>query len=173
MPKETFSYNEDNCHHQIGLKFIEQSTQLLYLEQSFIWCWNLAISDSRSELPSRFWDIVWRRMEKISWTDHVRNELLYRVRDGSILQTINRGKAKWIGHSLHKNWLLNQLMKERQKDKVMGRRGRRCKQLLYNLEERKGYWKLKGVKVDRMLKRLRTFSKTDYRKNDIGASQTV
>jgi hypothetical protein len=27
--------------------------------------------------------------------------------------------------------------------KVMGRRGRRCKQLLDDLKEKKGYWKLK------------------------------
>jgi hypothetical protein len=27
MPKESFDYNEDICHQQIGLKFIEQSTK--------------------------------------------------------------------------------------------------------------------------------------------------
>ena len=47
MPKEIFSYNEDICHQQTGLKFVEQSTQQLYLKQSFIWCWNVAISEGR------------------------------------------------------------------------------------------------------------------------------
>jgi len=37
----------------------------------------------------------------------------------------------------------------------MGRRERRRKQLLYDLEERRGYWKLKGEPTDRTLWRTR------------------
>ena len=44
----------------------------------------------------------WRRMEKISWTDRVRNtEVLQSVEEErNILHTpiINRRKANWIGH---------------------------------------------------------------------------
>ena len=41
------------------------------------------------------------RMEKISWTDLVRNEeVLPRVKEESkILLTIKRREANWIGHS--------------------------------------------------------------------------
>jgi hypothetical protein len=39
--------------------------------------------------------------------------------------------------------------------KVMGRRGRRRKQLLENLEETRGYWKLKEEAPDRTLWRTR------------------
>jgi hypothetical protein len=40
-----------------------------------------------------------RRMEKISWTNHVRNEeVLHRVKERNILHTIQRRKANWIGH---------------------------------------------------------------------------
>jgi hypothetical protein len=62
---------------------------------------------------------------------------------------------------------------------VTRRRGRRRKQLLYDLEERRGCWKLKGGNnrshsVENSLrKRLQTFSKTDFKMNDIGVSQTV
>jgi hypothetical protein len=36
----------------------------------------------------------WRRMEKISWTDHVRNEeVLLRVKELNILHRANREKA--------------------------------------------------------------------------------
>jgi hypothetical protein len=39
-------------------------------------------------------------MEKISWTDRMRNEaLLHRVKEEkNILHTIKRRKANWIGH---------------------------------------------------------------------------
>jgi len=51
-----------------------------------------------------FWDITQRMMvmEKISWTDHVRNvEVLLRVKDErNILHEIRKRKAKWIGHIL-------------------------------------------------------------------------
>ena len=43
-------------------------------------------------------------MEKVSWTDHVRNEevlVLHRVKEGrNILCTIKRRKANCIGHIL-------------------------------------------------------------------------
>ena len=49
-----------------------------------------------------------RRMEKISWTDHVRNEeLLIRVNEQrNILLEISKRKANWIGHILRRNCLL-------------------------------------------------------------------
>jgi hypothetical protein len=42
----------------------------------------------------------WRRMEKISWTDRVRNEeVLHRVKEErNIPHTIKRRKANWFGH---------------------------------------------------------------------------
>jgi hypothetical protein len=47
----------------------------------------------------------WRRMEKISWTDRVRNEeVLHRVKEErNIVHTIKRRKANWIGHNLLTN----------------------------------------------------------------------
>jgi hypothetical protein len=47
-------------------------------------------------------------MEKISWTDHVRNEeVLLRVKgQGNILHEISKKKANWIGHILRRNCLL-------------------------------------------------------------------
>jgi hypothetical protein len=54
----------------------------------------------------------WRRMEKISWTDHVRNEeLLLRVKEQrNILHEISKRKANWIGHILCRNCLLRQVI---------------------------------------------------------------
>jgi len=46
-------------------------------------------------------------MEKIIWTDRVKNEALQRVKEErNILHTIKRRKANWIGHILRRNCLL-------------------------------------------------------------------
>jgi len=47
-------------------------------------------------------------MEKISWTDHVRNEkVLLGVREQrNILHEVSKRKAYWIGHILSINCLL-------------------------------------------------------------------
>jgi len=51
-------------------------------------------------------------MEKISWTDHVRNEevLLTVKEQRNILHEIRKRKANWIGHILHRNCLLQQVI---------------------------------------------------------------
>jgi hypothetical protein len=67
-------------------------------------------------------------MEKTSWTDHVGNEEeLRRVKaERSILQTIKRRKANWIGHILRRNCLLKQIIvgKIEGRIEVTERRGR-------------------------------------------------
>jgi len=71
--------------------------------------------------------MCWRRMEKIIWTDHVRNEeVLFTVKDErNILHEISKRKADWIGHILHRNCLLQQVIKGKIKGgiEVTGRRG--------------------------------------------------
>ena len=54
----------------------------------------------------------WRRMEKIIWTDHVRNEeVLLRVEEQrNILHEIRKRKANWIGHILRRNCLLQRVI---------------------------------------------------------------
>ena len=51
-------------------------------------------------------------MEKISWTDHVRNEeVLHRVNEErNILHTVKSRKANWIGHILFRNCLLKHVI---------------------------------------------------------------
>ena len=57
-------------------------------------------------------------MEKIIWTDHVRNEEVpHRAKkERNILRTIKRKKANWIGHILHRNCLLKYVIEERLKE---------------------------------------------------------
>ena len=52
----------------------------------------------------------YRRVEKISWTDRVKNEeVLHTVKeDSNILNTMKRRKAKLLGHILRTNCLLEE-----------------------------------------------------------------
>jgi hypothetical protein len=54
-------------------------------------------------------------MEKISWTDHVRNEeVLFRVKEQrDILHEIRKRKANLIGHILRRNCLLQRVIEEK------------------------------------------------------------
>ena len=54
-------------------------------------------------------------MEKISWTDHVRNEeVLLRVKEQrNILHEIRKRKSNWIGHICVETAFYNRLLKER------------------------------------------------------------
>ena len=76
-------------------------------------------------------------MEKIRWTDHVRNEeVLLRVNEQrNILHEIWKRKANWIGHIFRRNCLLKQVIEGKIKGEmeVTRRRGRRRKKLLDDL----------------------------------------
>jgi hypothetical protein len=93
-------------------------------------------------------------LEKISWTDHVRNEeVLLRVSEQrNILHEIRKRKANWIGHILRRNCLLKQVIegKIKWRIEVTRRRGRRRKQLLDDLGDRRGYSHLKEEALDRI-----------------------
>jgi hypothetical protein len=86
-------------------------------------------------------------MEKISWTDRVRNdEVLLRVKQKrNILHEISKQKANWIGHILHRNCLLQRVIEGKIDGgiEVTERRGRRRRKLLDDLKERTGYSHLK------------------------------
>jgi len=98
-------------------------------------------------------------MEKISWTDHVRNEdVLLRVKEQwNILHEILKWKANWIGNILPRNCLLQQVIERKIKGgiEVTGRRGRICRKLLDDLKGRRGYSHLKEGDLDRTMWRAR------------------
>ena len=98
-------------------------------------------------------------MEKISWTDHVRNEeVLLRVKEQrNILHEIRKRKANWIGHILHRHCLLQQVIEGKIKGglDVTGRRGRRRRKLLDDLKVSRGYSRLKEEALDRTMWRAR------------------
>jgi len=110
--------------------------------------WTLRAVDQKHLESFEMW--CWRRLEKISWTEHVRNEeVLLRVKQQkNILHEICKRKANWIGHILRRNCLLQRVIEEKIKGRieVTGRRGRRRRKLLGDLNDRRGYSHFK-VKV--------------------------
>jgi hypothetical protein len=100
--------------------------------------WTLLAVDQKRLESFKMW--CWRRMEKISWADHVRNEdVLLRVKEQrNILHEIRKRKANWIGHILHINYLLQRVTEEKIQGgiEVTGRQGRRRRKLLDDLIER-------------------------------------
>ena len=76
-------------------------------------------------------------MEKISWTDHVRDEeVLIRVSEQrNILHEIRKLKTNWIDHISRRNCRLQQVIEGKIKGQieVTRRRGRRRKKLLDDL----------------------------------------
>jgi hypothetical protein len=87
---------------------LELRTKLL---KCYIWniglygaeTWTLRAVDQKHLESFEMW--CWRRMENISWTDHVKNEgVLLRVKEQrDILHEICKRKANWIGHILRRN----------------------------------------------------------------------
>jgi hypothetical protein len=112
--------------------------------------WTLRAVDQKHLESYEMW--CWRRMAKISLTDHVRNEeVLLRVKERrNILHEICKRKANWIGHILCRYCLLQGVIKGKIKGgvKVTGRRGRRHRKLLDGLKERRGYSHLKEEALD-------------------------
>jgi hypothetical protein len=100
-------------------------------------------------------------MEKISWTDRVKNE-------GGISLSHDRGKeyrtdkrnrkANWIGHILREYCPLTHVIegKIEERREMTGRRGKRLTQLVDGFNEKRGYWKLKEAALDRTVCRTRS-----------------
>ncbi|PNF29424.1 hypothetical protein B7P43_G06842 [Cryptotermes secundus] len=113
--------------------------------------WTLRAVDKKHLESFEMW--CWRRMEKISWADYVRKEVLIRVSEQrNILHEIRKRKANWIGHVLRRNCLLNEVIEGKIEGRieVTRRRGRRRKKMLDDLGDRRGYSHLKEKALDRI-----------------------
>ena len=60
--KSSIQQEEGSSHQQTELKCKEETSKVLRLERSFLWCWELDTSESRSEIPGKFWNVV---LEKV------------------------------------------------------------------------------------------------------------
>ena len=144
--KSSIQHEEDSFHKQTGLKLKGETSKVL-LWSSVLYgseTWTLrGVGWTQKQLESfQMW--CWRNMEKISWTDHVRNEAgLHRVKEErNILHAMKRVKDNWIWHILRMSCLLKHVNEGNIEGRiwVTWRRGRRCKQLLNEHKEKRGYW---------------------------------
>jgi hypothetical protein len=115
--------------------------------------WTIRAVDQKHRVSFEMW--CWRRMEKISWIDHVRNEEMFlRVKEQrNILNEISKRKSKRIGHILRRNCLLQQVIEGKIKGgiEVTGGRVRRCMKLLDDRKEMRGFSHLKQEALDRSM----------------------
>jgi hypothetical protein len=95
----------------------------------------------------------WERLEKISWTDRVRNGwVLQRIKERrNILHTVKEGKLTGFVSCCVETAFKTRYRTEDRKIEVTGRRGRRRKHLLEVLKEMKWYRNLKEEALDRTL----------------------
>jgi hypothetical protein len=65
---------------------------------------------------------------------------------------IEKRKANWVGHMLHRNCVLKHLVvgKTEGRIEVTERRGIRSKQLVGDRNETRGYWRLKEEALDQL-----------------------
>ena len=111
------------------------------------------LHEGQVSLPAVLFILI--QVPMISWTDHVRNEkvLLTVNKQRNIQHEISKQKAKFIGHILRRNCLLQRVIEGKIKGgiEVTGRRGRRRRKLLDDLKERRGYSHLKEEALDRTM----------------------
>jgi hypothetical protein len=98
MAKDAFNKKRDLFTTKMDLELKKK------LVKCYIWCitenWALRAVDQKQLESFEMW--CWRRVEKISWTDRVRNEevLLIVKEQRNILHEISKRKDNWIGHIL-------------------------------------------------------------------------
>ena len=115
--------------------------------------WTLKKDDIKRLESCEMW--IWRRMEKISWREHVRNEeVLRRVgEERSLRNTIWKRKARWIGHVMRqKEGMLRTVIEGRAEGKRS--RGRLRMSMLDDIKQGRDYHVIKNEAFDR--KRWRT-----------------
>ncbi|KAI5721796.1 hypothetical protein M8J77_025821 [Diaphorina citri] len=122
---------------------------MLYLECSAIWLRDVDHEEERGKIPGKFRDVALEKNGKIKWSDKIRNEeVLRRVgEERSILKTIKKRKANWLGHILRRDCIQRRIME----DKIEGKRGRGRRKfgMLSDILKGKSYAELRDDAQDR------------------------
>jgi len=109
--------------------------------------WTMKKADIRKLESCEMW--MWRRVEKISWTERVTNEeVLRRVGEKrTMVDTVWKRKARWIGHILRSDGMLRTALEGRMEGKRS--RGRRRMMMLDDVLRKKPYHSVKRLTQDR------------------------
>src|SRR6218665_1329100 len=130
----------------IGTSFL--SSDKTRMIETLIWSvmpyrtdtWTIRKEDIKRPEDYEMW--IWRRMEKISWIEHITNEEVMAMfgEERTLRNTIRKRQRKWIGHILRGDSLLRTVMEGKMKGKK--RRGR-PRWMLLDLMMTDRYGKLK------------------------------
>ena len=141
-------------HRMLLTKSLNQTLKKR-LAKSLVWsvllygseAWTLKKDDIRRLESFEMW--VWRRMEKISWTERVRNEeVLRRVGEQrTLINTIRRRKARWTGHVIRSEGLLRTVIEGRAEGKRP--RGRKRMMMLDDIKQGQTYHTMKRAALNR------------------------
>ena len=92
--------------------------------------WTLRQNEQRQLEAFEMW--IWRRVERVKWTDKIRNVVVVeRVGEGrTMLELIKKSKANWLGHWPRRNCLLKDALQGMVNGKRVHRRRRRRNQMI-------------------------------------------
>src|SRR6218665_188261 len=109
--------NNAKCHRKIKrmIKTLIWSITLYCAET-----WTMRQVDIARLEAFEMW--IWRRMERISWTEHISNEEVLTLvgEERSLISTIRARQRNWMGHLLRGDSLQREIMEGR----MEGKRGR-------------------------------------------------
>jgi len=149
MAKEAFSRRKELMTRSLSRKIKKR------IIKSLVWTivlygaetWTMRKEDVKRLEAFEMW--VWRRMEKIPWTDKITNkEVLERIgEERHLVSTVVMRKKKWIGHVIRGQSLMKFVMEGRMEGKRP--RGRKRMGMLEELLEGQTYEVLRRRAVDR------------------------
>ena len=110
-------------------------------------CWTLKKADVSKLNAFEMW--LWRRMERISWTEKKTNEEVLRSigEKRNLVETIIRRKKNWMGHIMRGGGVMKTVVEGRMEGKRP--RGRKRKGMLDELLEEHTYNEIKRMAEDR------------------------
>ena len=94
--------------------------------------WTLRRNEQKQLEGFEMW--IWRRMERVKWTDKIKNAvMLERVGEGRImLELIRKRERNWLGYWLRRNCLLKDVLEGMVNGKKV--RGRKRYQMIDKIE---------------------------------------
>jgi len=116
--------------------------------------WTMRKEDIKRLEAFEMW--IWRKMEKISWMEHITNEEVLNMVDEErdIIRTIRERQRKWIGHTLRSDSLLRTVIEGRMEGRKTAGRPR---QMMLDWMMKDGYSRLKEEAQNLEEWRRRTF----------------